>query len=685
MAFSYGVTEPAASFGPAASGDDDDSSVFSVDSGDTDDFLSADETTKTAIPLWQTLLPAQFSMAPSQTNIYLGELPEHEPHGNHGIYREVVILDCASCNGAESWIRLLQIRPGTVAQPIHCKLIKRPLWDAGEYNALSYSWGKEELYREIYLESQNNPAIPFLVSTHLWNALRRLRHEQCTVNVWVDVICIDQQNAVERAAQVNVMAQIFNQASAVRVWLGEVDILEDADTADWEIFWSLCQQPSPWWRRLWIVQECAYAKECPVVMFGAQTMSFEELIERWQPAIRLGSRFGNEQRRVLNDNFQFLRAPFDIWTKQKEGNRHRLPLSQRVQEMAGRKCTDPRDRIYALLSLIDENEAEQLRPDYRKPFPELLLEVAGVLRASPRWDEGRDSNLFSLLDPDSLVSTALFGERTPLEYCQALEQALKDGNLKAFGALMRQFMPLGITTGHWNRVLDIASKEGFGDVVQMLVAAGSVVNAPRGWYNDGLQKASAEGYEKAVSILIEGGANVNAPGAHYNSALYAASLGGYKKIVEMLIEAGADVNAPKRYNCDERALYVASEFGRGRVIEMLIEAGANVNAQGGFYGNALQAAAARGSEKVVRMLIEAGAHDNVQGGHCGSALLAASTEGHERVVKMLLEGGADVNAQGRSGNALQVASSKGHKEVAQMLIEAGAEVKVPRGQCGAVL
>lgn len=40
---------------------------------------------------------------------------------------------------------------------------------------------------------------------------------------------------------------------------------------------------------------------------------------------------------------------------------------------------------------------------------------------------------------------------------------------------------------------------------------------------------------------------------------------------------------------------------------MLLDKGAEVNAQGGQYGNALQAASSRGHEKIVRMLLGNGA------------------------------------------------------------------------------
>jgi ankyrin repeat protein len=46
----------------------------------------------------------------------------------------------------------------------------------------------------------------------------------------------------------------------------------------------------------------------------------------------------------------------------------------------------------------------------------------------------------------------------------------------------------------------------------------------------------------------------------------------------------------------------------------------------------------------VQMLLDAGADVNAQGGYCGNALQAASWGGHEEVVQMLLAAGADVNA-----------------------------------------
>ncbi|OAG14003.1 hypothetical protein CC77DRAFT_949600, partial [Alternaria alternata] len=49
-----------------------------------------------------------------------------------------------------------------------------------------------------------------------------------------------------------------------------------------------------------------------------------------------------------------------------------------------------------------------------------------------------------------------------------------------------------------------------------------------------------------------------------------------------------------------------------QVVKTLLNAGADVNAQGGRYGNALQAASWGGHEQVVKTLLNAGAHQHLE-------------------------------------------------------------------------
>ncbi|KAK8036681.1 hypothetical protein PG993_008664 [Apiospora rasikravindrae] len=82
-------------------------------------------------------------------------------------------------------------------------------------------------------------------------------------------------------------------------------------------------------------------------------------------------------------------------------------------------------------------------------------------------------------------------------------------------------------------------------------------------------------------------------------------------------------------------LYYASVCGLLYSTRELLENGANVNAQGGDYGNALQAASFRGHKEIVQTLLENGANVNAQGGLYGNALYAASFRGHKEVAQLL--------------------------------------------------
>ncbi|KAF2733705.1 ankyrin [Polyplosphaeria fusca] len=67
-------------------------------------------------------------------------------------------------------------------------------------------------------------------------------------------------------------------------------------------------------------------------------------------------------------------------------------------------------------------------------------------------------------------------------------------------------------------------------------------------------------------------------------------------------------------------LYIAAENGHETVVKLLLNKNADPNAQGGDFGNALQAASSGGDEAVVKVLLDAGADVNAQGGDFGNAL-----------------------------------------------------------------
>ena len=171
---------------------------------------------------------------------------------------------------------------------------------------------------------------------------------------------------------------------------------------------------------------------------------------------------------------------------------------------------------------------------------------------------------------------------------------------------------------------------------------------------------------------------------------YILAINGWQRMLKIILHNAADVNAQGGYFGN--ALQAAAYGGSKETVQLLLDAGADVHAQGGQYGNALQAAAASpygGWKETVQLLLDAGADVNAQGGEYGNALQAAAASPIGRskeTVQLLLDAGADVNAQGgHFGNVLQAAAFGGSKETVQLLLDAGADVHAQGGEYGNAL
>jgi hypothetical protein len=102
--------------------------------------------------------------------------------------------------------------------PITISILRARLSDAKlEYEALSYTWGKQYLKQTVFCR---NPPSILEVTQNCYSALRRLRNDSVRC-LWIDAICINQNDDNERSAQVRMMDRVFATASRVIIDFGE--------------------------------------------------------------------------------------------------------------------------------------------------------------------------------------------------------------------------------------------------------------------------------------------------------------------------------------------------------------------------------------------------------------------------------------------------------------------------------
>ena len=113
-------------------------------------------------------------------------------------------------------IRVLALHPGGGDEEISCSLEVARLDEPPPYEALSYAWGDS---KERYPIRCGNGSLE--VTDNLYAALKRLRDVSSDRVLWIDAICINQQDGREKGHQVQQMAEIYSRASRVLIWLGE--------------------------------------------------------------------------------------------------------------------------------------------------------------------------------------------------------------------------------------------------------------------------------------------------------------------------------------------------------------------------------------------------------------------------------------------------------------------------------
>lgn len=205
------------------------------------------------------------------------------------------------------WFRLLRLLPasGTPSCTLECVEVGHT---SLQYQALSYVWGTDSPSDDLVCNGQL-----LKVGRNLNSALIAIREKDEEKILWVDAICINQQDVQERYQQVTMMGTIYMNATCVLIWVGE-DETNDAyecfnliretnkvliqmlslhgevdripklsavagslrgNAKEWDRVKRLMDRK--WFTRVWVLQEVGLART-GVILNGKASMSWSELV-----------------------------------------------------------------------------------------------------------------------------------------------------------------------------------------------------------------------------------------------------------------------------------------------------------------------------------------------------------------------------------------------------------------------
>ncbi|KAL7905861.1 heterokaryon incompatibility protein domain-containing protein, partial [Trichoderma velutinum] len=125
-------------------------------------------------------------------------------------------------------IRLLRLESSAGSTEIRASLIKRSLLDIKSggpfFEALSYTWGPPTITKDIFING-----IAFPVTANLYAFLQNYQEANQGVDLWIDAICVNQSDLLEKNHQIPMMNLIYAAARALIIWLGESS--PDSDVA----------------------------------------------------------------------------------------------------------------------------------------------------------------------------------------------------------------------------------------------------------------------------------------------------------------------------------------------------------------------------------------------------------------------------------------------------------------------
>ncbi|KAF2246312.1 hypothetical protein BU26DRAFT_65795 [Trematosphaeria pertusa] len=247
------------------------------------------------------------------------------------------------------------------------------------------------------------------IRPNLHHALKHLRQTDTARTLWIDALCINQEDIEERNVQVKRMASIYKLAYRVVVWLGptspdqsnewalgilqklgeQTEYTRDyyimasptAKGASWdrEVPISLSEQDltairhileRPWWDRLWIWQEIHLGSPRSVAQCGSSSISWYSLRRALQNLhLRGEAEFGQ----FLPESLRSSRAFFS------RNQLHDLETLLERTKLA--KFSVGHDRIFALFGFLDPAFVARINADYALPVEHLFKDVCRAWNA----------------------------------------------------------------------------------------------------------------------------------------------------------------------------------------------------------------------------------------------------------------------------------------------------------------
>jgi hypothetical protein len=208
--------------------------------------------------------------------------------------------------------RLLTLEPKgqTLNDTVAISLSAYPLDQAPRFEALSYEWGAQNNLVQILVNGND-----IAVGQSLHNALVQLRDDTNPRTLWVDAICINQRDDLEKSQQIPLMRDIYRQACSTIMWIppegnhdagilgSRLDALNDLlNQVNWQqykghnyMMWGHSVLDTMDWlmtrtyfSRAWITQEIVVSKN-PILILGSAQIPFDKILEAFKSMIALQS------------------------------------------------------------------------------------------------------------------------------------------------------------------------------------------------------------------------------------------------------------------------------------------------------------------------------------------------------------------------------------------------------------